>query len=160
MPWLQGCLLSLLAQGLARSQPLPPQRCNQRSKTWRLCCPAAPLHPPMLQGTGTRRAEGSWLPQASESHLDCLVRSAVEIVLRSHQCSHPVIETCQLLLQFELSTYDIPDLWRHRRTHGHSGTGRLWGSPAQPLAPASTRPAQLTTALLPGGNRLTPLTGR
>lgn len=65
VPWLQSCLLSLLVQGLSRSQSLPPQRCNQRSKTWlshaaaALCHPAAPLHPPVLQGTGTRRAEGS-----------------------------------------------------------------------------------------------------
>lgn len=65
---------------------------------------------------GTGRADGSQLPRASGSHLDRLVRSAVEIVLRSHQRSHPVIETCQLLLQLELGTYDIPDL-RKAQTH-------------------------------------------
>lgn len=44
------------------------------------------------------------------SYLDGLIRAAVQVVLGGHQRSNPVIESCQLLLQLQLSAHDVPNL--------------------------------------------------
>jgi len=182
----------LRSQGPAGARPLCLQRCNQRSKMERVSnATAARSHPSsclLSRSTtpccrterrgGTAEADGLQWPRVSGSHLDRLVRSTVEIVLRSHQRSHPVIETCQLLLQFELGTYNVPDLQKAQtRTETRSslsGTGQWRGCTGQAPArrPGAARPCtaspgphhltkgNLVLGLQPGGNGLNALTCR
>lgn len=118
-----------------------------------------------MQSTERHRERWLRVSPVPGSHLDGLVRSTVEIVLGSHQRSHPVVETCQLLLQLELSTHNIPHLWKAGTHHTH-GEESQWGWAGQgqqcpPLPKALTAPVGiLVPALLPDGNCLIPLTCR
>lgn len=111
-------------------------RCQQRSHP-----PAAPFCPApsshAAEQTPRGIGRGWWLTAATRlrvSYLDGLVRSTVKIILGSHQSSHPVVETCQLLLQLQLSAYNVPDLWEAQTDRGTWRGGSVgWHR----LAPAS-----------------------
>lgn len=67
---------------------------------------------PHIQHTGKPSpvsSESKRLPTPSP-YLDGLIRAAVQVVLGSHQCPNPVIQTSQLLLQLQLRAHDVPHL--------------------------------------------------
>lgn len=48
--------------------------------------------------------------QVTFFYLDGLVRSAIQVILRRDQCSHPVIQTSELFLQLQLCAHNVPHL--------------------------------------------------
>lgn len=60
-----------------------------------------------------REEEGVAVPIGNGSmYLDCLIGATVQVTLGCYQGPHPMVETCEFLLQLELSAHNVPDLWK------------------------------------------------